>query len=82
MGNPPGWVWSTKLEQPHGKVDGMAGLSAGVVGAADVNSQPKAPTRMSMKFNDPATWAYIWVSAAFLYLVFTYMGILSLRRIG
>lgn len=57
-------------------------IAAGVKGQADVNSQPKAPTKFSRNLGNPATWSYIWTAGAFVYLVVTYFGIIRLSRIG
>lgn len=60
----------------------MAGVSAGVKVAADVNSQPRQPTKMGRQLQNPSTWTYIWVGGAFAYLVFTYFGIARISRLG
>lgn len=60
----------------------MAGLAAGVVTEAQVNSQPRQPTKLNLKLTKPATWSYIWVSIAFFYLVVTFFGIMSIRRLA
>lgn len=60
----------------------MPGVSAGVKVAADVNSQPSQPTKLGRHLMVPATWSYIWVGGAFLYLMFTYFGIARISRLG
>lgn len=77
MGLPPGFKQSR-----YGRNSHMAGVAAGVVGAAEVNSQPKRDTKMSVSLAQPATWTYIWVTLAFVYLVGTYLGIIRVRNIG
>lgn len=58
----------------------MAGIAAGVVTEAQVNSQPTQPSKLSVSLSNPATWAYIWTAAAFLYLIAIYMGMIVIRR--
>lgn len=60
----------------------MAGLAAGVVTEAQVNSQPSQPSKMSVSLSSPATWSYIWAAVAFLYLVSIYLGMIVIRRSG
>jgi hypothetical protein len=60
----------------------MAGIAAGVKAEADVYSQPRQPSKLSRNLGSPATWTYIWAGTAFVYLVTTYLGILSIRRIA
>lgn len=60
----------------------MAGLAAGVVTEAQVNSQPSQPSKLSASLQNPATWSYIWVSLAFLYLIGIYLGMIVIRRRG
>lgn len=71
---PPGWCDRTSV--PAGRVDFMAGLSAGLVTAADVNSQP-SPKGTSL--DSPATWATIWFVVATIYLVGIYYGMINIR---
>lgn len=60
----------------------MAGISAGVKVAADVNSQPSQPSKLQRHLYTPAAWTYIWVGGAFAYLVITYFGIARISRLG
>lgn len=62
----------------HGEIELMAGIAAGVVGAAEVNSQPSQTGGGSMQ--SPATWATIWFIVSVLYLLGIYYGMISLRR--
>lgn len=57
----------------------MAGVSAGVVTAADVNSQPAATGALSLQ--SPALWAHIWFGVSCLYLIGIYWGHIRIRRI-
>ena len=87
MSNPPGWVAHSKLAKVYGDLKygelSMAGISAGVVTAGDVNS-PLPATGSSSKWSlqSPATWAYIWTSLAVLYLVGIYLGSIRIRARG
>jgi hypothetical protein len=58
----------------------MAGLAAGVVTEAQVNSQPQSPTKLGLALDSAATWSYIWAGAAFLYLIGIYLGMIVIRR--
>lgn len=83
MSNPPGWVSRTKHTSVVGKNDVgdvkiMAGVQAGVVGAAAINSQPSKMGAISA----PATWATIWFVVATLYLLGVYYGALKLHGKG
>lgn len=87
MSNPPGWVYRTKHTDVVGKNDVgsviggaqiMAGVQAGVVGAAAINSQPSKMGAISQ----PATWATIWFIVATLYLLGVYYGALKLHGKG
>lgn len=61
----------------------MAGLAAGVVTEAQVNSgMPGTPSKFSDLLANPATWSYIWAAVAFLYLIAIYMGTLVIRKKG
>lgn len=75
---PPGWCDRTHAA-PAGKVDIMAGLSAGLVTAAEVNSQPVSG---GTSLDSPATWATIWFVVATIYLVGIYYGMISIRSHG
>lgn len=57
-------------------------VSAGVVGEAEVNGLPQQPTRFSASLQSPATWTYIWVTLAALYLVLIYTGMIRITRKG
>lgn len=55
--------------------DNVAEVSAGVVAGADLYSQPSAPKgKFMVNFQDPATWAYVWIGVSLLYLVGVYVG--------
>lgn len=60
----------------------MAGLAAGVVTEAQVNTGMPTPSRFSGLLESPATWSYIWTILAFAYLVMIYMGTLVIRKKG
>lgn len=60
----------------------MAGISAGVKAAGEVNSQPRQPSKMGRNLQNPAPWTYIWVGGAFAYLFMTYFGIMRISRAG
>lgn len=61
----------------------MAGLAAGIVTEAEVNTgMPGTPSRFSGLLANPATWSYIWAIAAFAYLIAIYMGTLVIRKKG
>jgi hypothetical protein len=72
---PPGWCDRTHTV-PSGKVELMAGVSAGLVTAAEVNSQP-SPKGSSL--DSPSTWATIWFVVSALYLLGIYYGMISVR---
>lgn len=55
----------------------MAGISAGVVAAADVNSQPAQSGGNSL--DSPATWSTIWFVVATVYLAGLYYGMIRIR---
>lgn len=50
------------------------GVSAGIVAGADIYSQSSQPGALSASLGAPATWSYIWVGIALLYLVGIYVG--------
>lgn len=52
----------------------MPQVQAGVVGAAELYSQPAADTRWSMNLAQPGVWSYIWVGIALTYLIGIYIG--------
>lgn len=58
----------------------MAGVQAGVVAAADVNSQPARTGGLSLQ--SPALWAHIWFGVACLYLVGIYWGHIRIKPIS
>lgn len=60
----------------------MPQVAAGVVGAAELYSQPAADTKWSTSLAQPGTWSYIWVSAAFLYLIGIYVGAIRIAGRG
>lgn len=60
----------------------MASISAGVVTEADVEGLPTAPSSTQLALGMPATWTYIWVGLAFLYLVGIYTGMIRISRKG
>lgn len=68
--------------RPKAGVIAMAGLAAGVVTEAQVNSQPSQPSKMAVSLQNPATWSYIWAALAFLYLLGIYLGMIVVRRRG
>lgn len=80
MSNPPDWVKRTKLAESNlNEIKGMnmAGVSAGVVGAAEVNSQPSRTGGASLQ--SPATWTSIWFLLALFYLLGVYYGYVKLN---
>lgn len=81
MGNPPQWYQRARFGSGVGSLV-MPGISAGVKAEADLYSQPSQPSKFGRNLQNPATWSYIWVGTAFIYLVSTYLGILSIRRIA
>lgn len=58
----------------------MAGIAAGVVGQAEVEGMPAPAGRLRHSLSNPATWSYIWVAAAFLYLLGIYLGMIRITR--
>jgi hypothetical protein len=59
----------------HSEVEIMAGLSAGLVTAAEVNSQPD----MGGGGLQPAQWSTIWFVVSVIYLVGIYYGMIHVR---
>lgn len=57
----------------------MAGIAAGVVGAAEVNTQPSQPSKLSGAMAMPVTWATIWFLGALFYLIAIYYGLIRIR---
>lgn len=55
----------------------MAGLSAGLVAGADVNSQP---SNSGGTGTSPAHWASIWFTLSVIYLVGLYYGMITITR--
>ena len=72
----------TLIRRPaiHGSVDIMAGISAGVVGSAEVNSQSPTPTKFGHALSQPATWSAIWFGLSVVYLLAIYFGMLRIGR--
>jgi hypothetical protein len=60
----------------------MATVQAGVVGDVEVNGLPQQPSGLALSLQSPATWTYIWVILAFLYLAGIYMGMIRITRRG
>lgn len=58
----------------------MPGISAGVVTEAQVEGLPTQPSGFALALNSPATWAYIWVALAFVYLIGIYVGMIRISR--
>lgn len=77
MGLPPGFT-----QKNYGRNGFMAGVAAGVVGAAQVESQPDRQTKAGYMLTQPSTWSFIWVGLAFVYLFGTYIGLIRLRNVG
>jgi hypothetical protein len=69
-----------------GEVDLMGanqnGVSAGIVAGADIYSQSSQPSGLMASLGTPATWAYIWVGIALLYLVGIYVGAIRIAGRG
>lgn len=57
----------------------MAGIQAGVVTEAQVEGLPTT-SKTSIALSNPATWAYIWVALAVIYLVGIYLGMIRIAR--
>jgi hypothetical protein len=55
----------------------MSGVPAGLVTAAQVNSQPIVK---DSPLASPATWAVIWFAAATVYLLGVYFNLISIRK--
>jgi hypothetical protein len=60
----------------------MASISAGVVTEAQVEGLPTPPTSTQLALSQPATWTYIWVTVAFLYILGVYLGTIRITRRG
>lgn len=80
MSNPPAWVQNTPRDRGYGKFAQakgslMAGVAAGVVTQADVNSQPSQAAPMA-----PSKWSYIWFGLSVVYLVCVYTGNLQVAQ--
>lgn len=56
----------------------MAGLSAGVVAAADINAQPS--NGGSGRMDSPAAWSTVWFLTSVVYLAGLYYGMIRIRR--
>lgn len=82
MANPPGWVYQTKLYASNRELYGnvATGVGVGVVGAAEINSQPSRTGGASL--SQPAAWSTIWFIVATLYLLGVYYGMIKLRSNG
>lgn len=78
---PPLWYTYSRNSLPAGEII-MPGITAGVKTSADINSQPRQPSKMGRNLQNPATWSYIWVGGAVAYLFITYMGIFRISRMG
>lgn len=55
----------------------MAGIQAGVVAAADINSQPDTSRSL---MDSPAKWSLFWFVASTVYLAGLYYGMIRLNR--
>jgi len=60
----------------HGTVNIMAGIQAGVVAAADINSQPDYSGGL---MDSPAKWSLFWFVASTVYLAGLYYGMIRIR---
>lgn len=60
----------------------MAQVQAGVVGDVEVNGLPQQPGGLAMSLQSPATWTYIWVALALVYLIGIYLGMIRISRRG
>ena len=68
-----------------GKLEsGMAGfgVQAGVVTDDQVEGLPSAPSGLQLTFSLPASWSYLWVGAAFAYLIMIYLGMIRVTSRG
>jgi hypothetical protein len=81
VANPPQWYQRARFGSGIGSLT-MPGISAGVKAEADLYSQPSQPSKMARNMSNPAAWSYVWAGLAFTYLVSTYLGILSIRRLS
>lgn len=72
--------------QANSEVDLMGansnGVQAGIVGGADIYAQSTQPGAISASLQNPATWSYIWVGIAMLYLVGIYVGAIRIAGRG
>jgi hypothetical protein len=75
MGNPPGWVMRTRSYSASSGVH-MPGVTAGLVTAAEVNTQPDMSGGGQMPV---AKWSVIWFVVATLYLLGIYYGTINVR---
>lgn len=58
------------------------GVSAGIVAGADIYSQSSQPSALGASLGNPATWSYIWVGVALMYLVGIYVGAIRIAGRG
>lgn len=77
MSNPPGWVKQSRIQSSYTEMDFMPSISAGVVAAGDINSQPVQTGALSP--GGPAFWSYLWFGFATVYLVGVYYGMIKLH---
>lgn len=75
MGNPPGWVMASHHCRQRSEVQIMAGVTAGLVTAAEVNTQPTN----GVSGLQIAQWSTIWFVVAVVYLVGIYYGMIHIR---
>lgn len=52
----------------------MAEIEAGIVAGGQIYSQQPATGKFNASLSTPATWTYIWVGIAVLYLIGIYIG--------
>lgn len=71
MTNPPGWV----NRRNCGGVQVMPEVQAGLVTAAQVNSQPSMGGAGMQIHN----WSFIWFGLSVVYLVGVYYGMINIR---
>lgn len=81
MTNPPLWVSGSKLTSNCSSIgeNQMAGISAGLVAGADMNSQAG---QGSTAGSQPAHWSMIWFLIAVTYLVGIYYGMITINARG
>lgn len=79
MTDPRSWALQCKPSSSLDQFGGnpMAGLSAGLVAGADVNSQTNSNGGGSG--SSPAQWATLWFGFAVIYLVGIYYGMITIR---